>query len=107
LAQTANAMDEYQSGHLDAFNSEMSEKCSPSQRIMNDLESLNLSFKEYGLMQSKKIAAMHGEGDIDSFAKFIDDSEASIKDLKNLEESAGIDINKYVELYNSKLLEEK
>mgnify|MGYP000020246139 CR=1 FL=1 len=38
---------------------------------MNDLESLNLSFKEYGLMQSKKIAAMHGEGDIDSFEKFI------------------------------------
>jgi len=58
-------------------------------------------------MQSKKIAAMHGEGDIDNFAKFIDDAEASIKDLKNLEESAGIDINKYVELYNSKLLEEK
>lgn len=107
LAQTAKAMDEYQPGHLDAFNSEMSKECSPSQRIMNDLKSLNLSFKEYGLMQSKKIAESYKQASTKGFSKFVDGSETSIKDLKNLEESAGIDINKYVELYNSKLLEEK
>ena len=100
-------MDDYQPGHLDAFNSEMNKEYSPSQRIMNDLKSLGLSFKEYGLMQSKKIAESYKQASTRDFSKFVDGSETSIKDLKNLEESAGIDINKYVELYNSKLLEEK
>jgi len=38
---------------------------------------------------------------------FIEASQQSLKELKLLEESTSMDINKYVELYNSKLKEEK
>ena len=35
--------------------------------------------------------------------EWIDNKEASIENLKNLQESSSIDINKYVELYNLKI----
>ena len=39
----------------------------------------------------------------EDFLKFIRNAKKSQKDLKNLNENPGIDINKYVELYNSKI----
>ena len=42
--------------------------------------------------------------DLSTFTK---NAETSIKELKILEETSSMDINKYVELYNSKLKEKK
>ena len=38
-----------------------------------------------------------------NFLKFIHNADQSLKDLKNLNKNADMDINKYVELYNSKI----
>ena len=56
LIQVATAMDEYCPGYSNALRAEMSINLLPSEKIMNDMESQNLSFQEYGLIQSKKIA---------------------------------------------------
>jgi len=103
LTQVATAMDEYCPGYSNALSAEMSENVLPSEKIMNDMESQNLSFQEYGLIQSKKIAMKQTSSADEDFLKFIHNAEKSLKDLKNLNENPGIDINKYVELYNSKI----
>ena len=54
LIQVATAMDEYCPGYSNALNDEMSINLLPSEKIMSDMESQNLSFQEYGLIQSKK-----------------------------------------------------
>jgi hypothetical protein len=73
---------------------------------MDEIEEHNMSFQEYGLWQSKEIASTYDKKLDQVFSKFTKSAEQSIKDLKKLEESASVDINKYVELYNSKLKEE-
>jgi glutamate--cysteine ligase len=103
LTQVANAMDEYSPGYSHALSAEMSVNMQPSQKIMNEMESQNLSFQEYGLIQSKKIAAKQRSRSSDDFSKFTINAKKSIKDFKNLNKNAGMDINKYVELYNSKI----
>ena len=103
LTQVATAMDEYSPGYSHALSAEMSVNMQPSQKIMNEMESQNLSFQEYGLIQSKKIAAKQRSRSSDDFSKFTINAKKSIKDFKNLNKNAGMDINKYVELYNSKI----
>jgi hypothetical protein len=75
----------------------------PGEKIMNEIKSQNLSFQDYGLAQSKKIAEEHKLTSNQDFSELISAAETSLKDLKNLQENAGMDINKYVELYNSKI----
>ena len=103
LIQVATAMDEYCPGYSNALSAEMSVNLLPSEKIMNEMESQNLSFQDYGLIQSKKIAVEQNSFTDDNFLKFIHNAEKSLKDLKNLNENMGMDINKYVELYNSQI----
>ncbi len=78
-----------------------------SQKIMDEMKINNMSFQEYGLDQSKKIAGSFSNNEEKDMSRFIEASQQSLKELKLLEESTSMDINKYVELYNSKLKEEK
>ena len=55
------------------------------------------------LIQSKKIAMEQKSFADNSFLKFIHNADQSLKDLRNLNKNADMDINKYVELYNSKI----
>ena len=103
LEQTARALDEYAEGYLKAFNSEMNNDLLPSEKIMNEIKSQNISFQDYGLAQSKKISEVYKSNIDQDFSKLISSAESSLKDLSNLQENAGMDINKYVELYNSKI----
>ena len=103
LEQVATAMDEYCPGYSNALSAEMSENLLPSEKIMNEMNSQNLSFQEYGLAQSKKIAAKQHSHAGDDFSKFSLNAKKSLKDFENLNKNAGMDINKYVELYNSKI----
>ena len=103
LLQVATAMDEYCPGYSNALSAEMSIDLLPSEKIMSDMESQNLSFQEYGLIQSKKIAMEQKSFADNNFLKFINNADQSLKDLKNLNKNTDMDINKYVELYNSKI----
>jgi len=103
LEQVATAMDEYCPGYSNALSAEMGENLLPSEKIMNEMNSQNLSFQEYGLAQSKKIAAKQHSHAGDDFSKFSLNAKKSLKDFENLNKNAGMDINKYVELYNSKI----
>jgi glutamate--cysteine ligase len=103
LEQVATAMDEYCPGYSNALSAEMDENLLPSEKIMNEMNSQNLSFQEYGLAQSKKIAAKQHSHAGDDFSKFSLNAKKSLKDFENLNKNAGMDINKYVELYNSKI----
>ncbi len=103
LKQVASAMDEYCPGYSNAVDSEMNIDILPSERIMNEIKSQNISFQEYGLSQSKKIANNLRSTNSNDFSELKHNVEVSLKDLKNLQENVGTDINKYVELYNSKI----
>ena len=103
LKQVASAMDEYCSGYSNAVDAEMSVDCLPSERIMNEISSQNISFQEYALNQSKKIANELHSSNKNDFEGLIHHAKESQKDLKNLQKNTGMDINKYVELYNSKI----
>ena len=103
LEQVATAMDEYCPGYSNALSAEMGKNLLPSEKIMNEMNSQNLSFQEYGLAQSKKIAAKQHSHAGDDFSKFSLNAKKSLKDFENLNKNAGMDINKYVELYNSKI----
>ena len=107
LGLVAAAMDGYSSGYLTAFNSEMRLGGSLSEKIMEEMKAQNMSFIEYGLSQSQGIASTFLQTANRDFSRFIDSSKASLQELKKVEESSSMDINKYVELYNSKLKEEK
>ena len=74
---------------------------------MDEIEERNMSFQEYGLWQSKEMAGTYDKKLGQDFLKFTKSADQSIKDLKKLEESTSVDINKYVELYNSKLKEKE
>jgi len=96
-------MDKYCPGYSNAFNVEMSIDLLPSERIISEMASQNLSFQQYGLMQSKKISMKQKSFANDDFSKFISNADKSLEDLKILNENVGMDINKYVELYNSSI----
>ena len=103
LEQTAKALDEYFDGYLDSFYSEMSKSELPSEKILSDMEAEGFEFQNYGLIQSKKIADEFKSSDVSDFSNMTYMAKTSIENLKNLEESSSMDINKYVELYNSKI----
>ena len=103
LKQVASAMDEYCYGYSNAVDAEISVDCLPSERIMNEISSQNISFQEYALNQSKKIADELHSSNKNDFEGLIHHAKESQKDLKNLQKNMGMDINKYVELYNSKI----
>ena len=103
LEQTAKALDEYFDGYLDSFYSEMSKSELPSEKILSDMEAEGFEFQNYGLIQSKKIADEFKSSDVSDFSTMTYMAKTSIENLKNLEESSSMDINKYVELYNSKI----
>jgi glutamate--cysteine ligase len=103
LIQVAAALDEYCPGYSNALSAEMSINKLPSERIMSEMNSQSLSFQEYGLAQSKKIAETQRSNINHDFSQLKDNAEKSLEDLKNLQENVGMDINKYVELYNSQI----
>jgi hypothetical protein len=107
LGMLAEAMDAYSPGYSRALSEELSREESLSQRIMDEIEERNMSFQEYGLWQSKEMAGTYDKKLGQDFLKFTKSADQSIKDLKKLEESTSVDINKYVELYNSKLKEKE
>ena len=105
LQQIALALDEYSDGYSSAFNSEMSLDLLPSEEIIQEMESKELSFQDYGLEQSKKIAESFSSNEDQDFSNLISSAQSSLKDLKKLQENPSMDINKYVELYNSQIQE--
>ena len=107
LGYLATAMDNYSSGYSDALHQEVNRAQSLSQKIMNAMKENNMTFQEYGLSQSKKIASNFNRSLGKDLSTFTKNAETSIKELKILEETSSMDINKYVELYNSKLKEKK
>ena len=63
LEQTAEALDEYSEGYLDAFYLETNKNKLPSEKILNDMESNGFEFKDYALNQSKIIAENYNSFD--------------------------------------------
>ena len=103
LEQTAEALDEYSQGYLNAFHVETSKNKPPSEKILTDMEVSGYEFQDYALDQSKKIAEKYSSYDISDFSALTNSAQASIEQLRNLEGSSSMNINKYVELYNSKI----
>ena len=106
LRMVAKAMDAYSSEYSVAIDDELTKQDPPSRRIMSEMKEHEMSFQEYGLWQSQKIAETYRNGATRDFSHFIAYADQSIKELENLAKSTSADINKYVELYNSKLKEE-
>ena len=103
LEQTAEALDEYSEGYLKAFHLEISNIKLPSEKILTDMEDRGCEFQDYALNQSKRIAQNYKSSHITDFSALTNSALTSIEKLRNLEKSSSIDINKYVELYNSKI----
>ena len=103
LEQTAKALDEYSVGYLKAFHLEISNKTLLSEKILADMDAEDLEFQDYALNHSKKIAKKFSPLDVKNFSTLKNSVQTSIQKLRNLEESSSMDINKYVELYNSKI----
>ena len=103
LEQTAKALDEYSKGYLEAFYLETSKSKLPSERILIDMEEKGYEFQNYALNQTKKIAQNYNSFSVTDFSALTNSARTSIKRLRNLEKSSSMDINKYVELYNSKI----
>ena len=103
LTLLAAAMDTYSSGYSEALQQETGRKESLSQKIMNEMKEKHMTFQEYGLSQSKKIAANFTQNSKEDLSLFVEAAQVSRKELKILEETSSVNINKYVELYNSKL----
>ena len=103
LEQTAEALDEYSEGYLKAFHLEINKNMLLSEKILTEMDMKGFEFQEYALNQSKKIAENYDSSDISDFYALTNSAQASIENLRNLEESSSMDINKYVELYNSKI----
>ena len=74
-----------------------------SEKILAEMDVKGFEFQEYALNQSKKIAENYDSSNMSDFYALTNSAQASIENLKNLEESSSMDINKYVELYNSKI----
>ena len=103
LEQTAEALDEYSEGYLRAFHLETRNKTLLSEKILADMDAEDLEFQDYALVHSKKIAKKFSPLDVKNFSTLKKSAKASMQKLRNLEESSSMDINKYVELYNSKI----
>ena len=103
LEQTAEALDEYSEGYLKAFHLEISDNKLPSEKILADMEEKGYEFQDYALNQSKEIAQKLNSSSVTDFSTLTNSVQTSIDKLKNLEKSSSMDINKYVELYNSKI----
>ena len=67
------------------------------------MESNGFEFKDYALNQSKIIAENYNSFDGCDFSALTNSAQASIEKLRILEENSSMEINKYVELYNSKI----
>ena len=74
-----------------------------SEKILTEMDVKGFEFQEYALNQSKKIAENYDSSDTSDFYALTNSAQTSIENLRNLEESSSMDINKYVELYNSKI----
>tara|TARA_B110000495_G_C22948716_1_gene555498 strand:+ start:38 stop:1150 length:1113 start_codon:yes stop_codon:yes gene_type:complete len=107
LRLLATAMDDYSPGYSEALHQEINKEESLSQKIMNEMKENNMTFQEYGLSQSKKIASNFNQRSKVDLSAFVEAAKISLKELKILEETSSMDINKYVELYNAKLKEKK
>ena len=107
LSWLAAAMDDYSPGYSEALHQETNRTESLSEKIMNEMKESNMTFQEYGLSHSKKIADAFNQSSTKDLSIFTRNAEISLKELKILEETSSMDINKYVELYNSKLKEKK
>jgi len=103
LEQTAEALDEYSEGYLKAFRLEISNSKLPSEKILTDMEKKGYEFQDYALNQSKEIARKFNSSSVTGFSTLTNSVQASVEKLRNLEKSSSMDINKYVELYNSKI----
>ncbi len=103
LEKTAEALDEYSEGYLKAFHIETRNKTLLSEKILADMDAEDLEFQDYALNHSKKIAKKFSPLDVKNFSTLKNSVQTSIQKLRNLEESSSMDINKYVELYNSKI----
>ena len=103
LEQTAKALDEYSEGYLEAFHLEIRNKTLLSEKILADMDAEDLEFQDYALNQSKKIAKKFSPLNVKNFSTLKNSAQTSMQKLRNLEESSSMDINKYVELYNSKI----
>lgn len=107
LSLVALAMDEYSPGYLNALESEAIDTSPPSQKIMRILMDTNISFKEFGLSHSQEIAKKFRKKIDGDFSVLLNNSMDSLEQQKIIEETKDININKYVELYNSKLKRKK
>ena len=107
LSLVALAMDEYSPGYLNALESEVVDTSPPSQKIMRILMDTNISFKAFGLSHSQEIATKFRKKIDGDFSMLLNNSMDSLKQQKIIEETKDININKYVELYNSKLKRKK
>ncbi len=103
LEQTAEALDEYSEGYLKAFHLEVNKKELLSEKILTDMSAKGFEFQDYALNQSKKISESYNPSDVNDFYTLTNSAKTSIENLRNLEQSSSTDINKYVELYNSKI----
>ena len=103
LEQTAEALDEYSKGYLKAFHLEINKNMDLSEKILSEMGAKGFEFQDYALNQSKKIAENYKSYDTSDFYTLASSVQTSIENLRNLEESSSMDINKYVELYNSKI----
>ena len=103
LEKTAEALDEYSEGYLKAFHIETRNKTLLSEKILADMDAEDLEFQDYALNHSKKIAKKFSPLDVKNFSTLKNSVQTSMQKLRNLEESSSMDINKYVELYNSKI----
>tara|TARA_Y100001935_G_C17090018_1_gene400701 strand:- start:273 stop:722 length:450 start_codon:yes stop_codon:yes gene_type:complete len=103
LEQTAEALDEYSEGYLRAFHLETRNRTLLSEKILADMDAEDLEFQDYALNHSKKIAKRFIPLDVKNFSTLKNSAQTSMQKLRNLEESSSMDINKYVELYNSKI----
>jgi len=106
LKMIASAMDAYQPGYTEALESEIAIKPSISQKILDEMNVKNQSFKEYGFEKSAAAAKKFLGCKYEDYPEFGSMAKRSVEELKNIEKIEDIDINKYVELYNSKLKEE-
>ena len=100
---SAEALDEYSEGYLRAFHLETRNKTLLSEKILADMDAEDLEFQDYALNHSKKIAKRFIPLDVKNFSTLKNSAQTSMQKLRNLEESSSMDINKYVELYNSKI----
>ena len=103
LEQTAEALDEYSEGYLEAFHLETNKNMLLSEKILTDMDSEGFEFQDYALNQSIEIARKLSPPYVNDFSALKNSAQTSIQKSRDLEESSSMDINKYVELYNSKI----